>query len=1462
MFDIFCIGNNSITKILPSVKQISDLSEIKSLTKMYWVIEPNIGVTDLDVFKFRPEEYDSGFTHVWKWNKDNYGGIKLIPKKTSQGIKEHDNVVCEKSFDVLTTDTPTEYFESHPFATHVWVADPDYILPQKINWAPDNFEPGYTHIFHIQGQLEHKYPNKEGGIKLYPRDNPLKADIKYHGYLDVTIQFPVIRSQNLDNYCTRSDSKYVWLVDPELAIHDSELSWIPNDFQRNMVHNFHVQGQLLHKYPEEQGPVSLVPMGVDKPDIVYHGDIDITYPVLRVTDPNDYTQLSKHSNYKFVWLVDSELDIDDSELKYNPNIYQRDMVHNFQVEGQLEFKYPEAQGPVSLVPMGVDKPDIVYSGFIDVQYPVLRVSDPNDYTQVSKYQNYKFVWLVDSELDIDDSELDYIPSIYQRNMIHNFQVIGQLEFKYPEEQGPVSLVPVGVDKPDIVYHGDIDVKYPILRVTDPNNYTQVSNYKDEHQNYKFVWLVDSELELSDSELNYIPSIYQRNMVHNFQVAGQLEFKYPEEQGPVSLVPVGVDKPDIVYHGAIDVDYQIIMVSDPSDFTQRDHITDEFVWLIDQRYSVQKDLLFTPEIYDRSRIHNFQLSHQLEHLYPEDMGGVYLVPRDWKDAELKIMGKIDGLEYPVLYSDTPSNFSLRDNYDTDYVWIIDKNYKINTKTLTWAPNVFENDQIHNFKMPNQLREKYPQSMGGIFLVPQKYKDAELNVHKTCPIEDEIYEVFKVDHTELTTQKFTELSNLATTEWFWVIDSDYDFNGKLRYVPADHEEEYIHIFKWGLEHRYIPEITEVWDNRVAGIYLLNKYFDSDKKKLHTNIVPVEYDVFYTDDVSNIHNITKYARQSRTDAFWLVDIEHRLPDRINWVPDVSDQKYINIFKLSGQLDHKYPKDKINPSDNRAGGVKLIPKNYNFGDVKFCGDLHQVEFQEFEKFETYEQGIIESSSQWFWVIDSDVDVAEDFDWDFIPDPWDTGKTHVWQILNPVTGLSYDYDGIKLYHKQPQSGRDKYIKTVGSTRKNLDILYLDSSTNIIDQLNNYESSTYMFYVVDPNVTLNPNFKFDIYPTQWDKDCVHLFKNSDGTFKNIRLVPANYKFESLDQLTNNSYDKLKEHDIVATINREWPVHYLKSLDSSEFHALRKTVTEPWFFTVDPDCSITDELWDYVPAVKDFDRVHTWQRLNPHTKQVHGYGGVRLWPTEHSSHITTDALIYNKIPKLRYVRNFKSSYNPYPVVLLSYHEERAQTAFDALSELSIHGDLLWVKDVKGIFEAHKEAAKLAGSSKMFWVVDADAELKPSFDFTYIPDIYDQETVHVWTTENPVTGSAYGYGGVKLFNTNQVIDSSSWGLDFTTGLSSKFKLMPEVCAVTKFNTTAYDTWRSAFREVVKLSVSTDPDAKYRIEEWLHPISDSDYSHDAKRGAQEAVAFAKQNNNNQTELDRINDYDWLKKKCQEQK
>lgn len=162
--------------------------------------------------------------------------------------------------------------------------------------------------------------------------------------------------------------------------------------------------------------------------------------------------------------------------------------------------------------------------------------------------------------------------------------------------------------------------------------------------------------------------------------------------------------------------------------------------------------------------------------------------------------------------------------------------------------------------------------------------------------------------------------------------------------------------------------------------------------------------------------------------------------------------------------------------------------------------------------------------------------------------------------------------------------------------------------------------------------------------------------------------------------------------------------------------------------------------------------------------------------------------------------------------------------------------------------------MFWVVDADADITDTFDFGYIPDVYDQEVVHVWASKNPITGMEYGYGGVKLFNREQVLNATSWGLDFTTGLSSRFKAMPEVSCVTRFNTDAYSTWRSAFRECVKLALKDDAESKERLEGWLHPVPNAEFRHDAKRGAEEGRAYALSNKNDLDALAKINDYEWL--------
>ena len=52
---------------------------------------------------------------------------------------------------------------------------------------------------------------------------------------------------------------------------------------------------------------------------------------------------------------------------------------------------------------------------------------------------------------------------------------------------------------------------------------------------------------------------------------------------------------------------------------------------------------------------------------------------------------------------------------------------------------------------------------------------------CPIEDESFDVFYIDDDEFNADTYSDCADRSKTDWFWVVDREYDFNGKLLYVP---------------------------------------------------------------------------------------------------------------------------------------------------------------------------------------------------------------------------------------------------------------------------------------------------------------------------------------------------------------------------------------------------------------------------------------------------------------------------------------------------------------------------------------------------------------------------------------------------------------------------------------------------------------------------------------------------------
>lgn len=223
---------------------------------------------------------------------------------------------------------------------------------------------------------------------------------------------------------------------------------------------------------------------------------------------------------------------------------------------------------------------------------------------------------------------------------------------------------------------------------------------------------------------------------------------------------------------------------------------------------------------------------------------------------------------------------------------------------------------------------------------------------------------------------------------------------------------------------------------------------------------------------------------------------------------------------------------------------------------------------------------------------------------------------------------------------------------------------------------------------------------------------------------------------------------------------------------------------------------------------------------------------------------------------------YDIVFISYQETNADENYARLTERfptvkRVHG-------VKGIHQAHIAAAKCC-FTKMFWIVDGDAIVTDKFDFTYVASEWELDTVHVWRSQNPINDLVYGYGGVKLFPRQLTINMDTSNLDMTTSISDNFKAMPDISNITAFNTSPFETWRSAFRECAKLASKVidrqnNEETDNRLHTWCNVGANKDFGEWAIRGACAGRKYGINNRDNLDALKLINDFAWLRDQFKE--
>jgi hypothetical protein len=222
----------------------------------------------------------------------------------------------------------------------------------------------------------------------------------------------------------------------------------------------------------------------------------------------------------------------------------------------------------------------------------------------------------------------------------------------------------------------------------------------------------------------------------------------------------------------------------------------------------------------------------------------------------------------------------------------------------------------------------------------------------------------------------------------------------------------------------------------------------------------------------------------------------------------------------------------------------------------------------------------------------------------------------------------------------------------------------------------------------------------------------------------------------------------------------------------------------------------------------------------------------------------------------STHKPYDIVFISYNEPNAEENYKTLRDR--FKNVKRVHGVKGIHQAHIAAANLA-ETDMFWVVDGDAVIVDDFSFDYPVSRYERDIVCVWHSKNPINDLTYGYGGVKLLPRNLTLEMDVTTADMTTSISKRFKAIPRLSNVTAFNTDPFNTWKSAFRECVKLSSKTidgqvDSETEQRLTAWCTLNESVPYGYHAYMGAIAGKYFGLFWQNAPSELVKINDFEWL--------
>jgi hypothetical protein len=246
--------------------------------------------------------------------------------------------------------------------------------------------------------------------------------------------------------------------------------------------------------------------------------------------------------------------------------------------------------------------------------------------------------------------------------------------------------------------------------------------------------------------------------------------------------------------------------------------------------------------------------------------------------------------------------------------------------------------------------------------------------------------------------------------------------------------------------------------------------------------------------------------------------------------------------------------------------------------------------------------------------------------------------------------------------------------------------------------------------------------------------------------------------------------------------------------------------------------------------------------------IHQWPSTHGADLGP-RLVVPDATTVKYHSEPVFDYRPLDIMFVSNGETGEQRRYDRLCQVAGR-KVEWVRGINGRENALRRAAEM---SKTDWFFCFPAKLYADydFDFDFQPNRSYDLKHYIFYAKNPLNNLVYGHQAAVCYNRQLVLETIDYGLDFT--MSKLHDIVPTVSGVAEYNSDVIMTWRTAFREVIKLKADGSTESIERLQTWL-TYARGDYCEWSIIGAEDGIEYYRSVNGDHGELMKTFEWAWL--------